>query len=269
MKLAVSNIAWAPEEDAAAAQALKKAGADAIEVAPARLLGDPAKATPSDVQRHRDIWQNYGLPITSMQALLYGRPDLKLFAADKGDALVAYLSTIMDLAAGLGARPLVFGSPGNRSRGELDLNAAHERAERPFRLIGDLAAERGLIFCLEPNAPGYGCDFLTKLDEAADMVAALDHEGIGLIVDTGNMAMVGDTPETAARYAHLARHLHLSRPNLAPVDEGDDFPGQVLAALLDTGYSGDVTIEMRRSDTDPIGAIVRATTRAKAWMDGA
>ncbi len=267
MQLAFSNIAWNVDEDALVSDVLAKTGITAIEVAPARLHHAPLAATPREIQSLREHWAAAGLPIRSMQALLYGRHDLHLFGTDdQRRELTDYLRQIIGFASGLGAGPLVFGSPKNRLKGQLSFSEACALAVPVFREVGEIAAHAGTVFCIEANALDYGCDFMVNLEEAAEVVRQVDHSAVGLVVDTGNMAMAGDTESEIAKHAHLIRHLHLSRPHLAPLDEKDPFPGRVLAAVQSAGYSGIATVEMRRPEKDTGAVISRCAELAQYWL---
>jgi sugar phosphate isomerase/epimerase len=268
MRLAISNIAWLDTDEADVIATCQNEGIDAIEVAPARLEPDPMDISRSQAQAFAERWQDIGLPVQSMQALLFGRPDLKLFGPDRGEALVGYLSEIFQLAGSLGVGPAVFGSPGNRTKGELTQGQAIDAAVPVFSALGDAASRHGVALCLEPNATGYGCDFMTNIDETATVVREIAHPSVGLIIDTGNMQMAGDSPEDAVRNADIVRHFHLSRPHLQPLDSDKGFVRQVLIALSGAGYAGQATIEMRRDEQDPVGAIGRACAAARNWLDG-
>ena len=268
VRLAVSNIAWSAAEDATIATRLVAAGADALEAAPGRLHPDPADVAEDEARDLRDLWQTRGLPIVSMQALLFGRPDLLLLGnPDEQEGLISHLSAIMSFAGRLGAGPLVFGSPQNRKKGALSFDEACKNARPVFRRLGDAAQSNGTVLCIEANAVDYGCDFITTLDQAARMVTETDHPSVGLIVDTGNMAMAGELAQDALRHVHLVRHLHLSRAQLGPLDVGDDFPRRVMDGLRQAGYDGTATIEMRPVEDDPLGALERAVQRARSWID--
>jgi D-psicose/D-tagatose/L-ribulose 3-epimerase len=270
MRLAISNIGWRAEDDASIPAALRAAGADAIEVAPSRLFADPAGATPADIAAVRDGWRAAGLPVISMQALLFGRGDLTLFGPPEAEeALVAYLSRIIALAGALGAGPLVFGSPKNRLKGGMDFGEARGRAVPVLRRLGDTARAAGCVLCLEPNATGYGCDFMTTLEEAASVARVVDHPAVGLIADTGNMQMMGEPPGNLEPVADLVRHLHLSMPNLDPVTEACGFLREVLGVARRAGYAGDVTIEMRApaAGGDAVGQAVAALTSGRTWIN--
>lgn len=267
MKLAVSNIGWAADADATIADRLVAAGADAIEVAPGRIFNDLAQAHVADAAKVADLWAGCGLPVVSMQALLFGQPDLRLFGdlADR-HALMAHLRHVMTLAGALGCGPLVFGSPRNRLKGERSFTQARDAAVGIFREIGDIAAKTNTVFCLEANARAYGCDFMTVLAEAIEVVAAVDHPAVRLVVDTGNMALEGEAPRAVAEAAPFVAHFHMSAPELAPIAAHAGFIGAVLGELRRGGYDGVATVEMRAGAQEALEASVRA---ARRMIDGA
>jgi D-psicose/D-tagatose/L-ribulose 3-epimerase len=271
MKLAVSNIGWTRAEDATILPRLAAAGAEAVEVAPGRLFDDPAAAGPEEAARIRAAHAAAGLPLVSMQALLFGRPDLALF--EKGEAgaaaLADHLERIIALAGTLGCRPLVFGSPGNRRRGALDGAAARAAARPVLTRLAAAAAAAGSVLCLEPNARTYGCDFVTTLAEAAEMVQAVAHPGLALVADSGNMMLEGEAPAALRPHAGLLAHLHLSAPHLGPVAPHASFATELIAVARGDGYDGLVTLEMRPgSGSDPTEDLLRATDLLAGLVSG-
>lgn len=246
MKLAASNIAWTADADSAAAARLRAAGVEALEAAPSRLFSDIPGTSNDRAKAVAAHWRVQGLPILSMQSLLYGCPDLRLFgsAADQR-ALVAHLEKVIGLAGAMGCRALVFGSPGNRQKGARSFAQAAQEAAPVFRDIGDICAAAGPTFCLEANAAAYGCDFMTCLQEAGDVVALVNHAHVRLVLDTGNMALSGDGPDDAVAVAPMIAHMHASAPQLAPLAGFDGFVRSVLAALPPSTGDLILTLEMR------------------------
>jgi len=246
MRLSVSNIAWPAAADDAAAGLLRAHGVNGVEVAPARVCDRPWEAPPDRVAAYRAAWEDRGLPIVALQALLFGRPELSLFgsAADRA-TLAGHLAGILDLAAGLGAEALVFGSPRNRRRGTLDPTAAWQIAVPFFREIGRRAADRGVWLCLEANPPDYGCDFLTTTPEMISFVAEVDATGVGVHLDTGGMYLAGEDPATMIAAAGPRwRHFHASEPHLVPLGDGGVDHAAVASALRAAGDDRRVSVEM-------------------------
>ena len=259
MKLAASNIAWDPSEDDAVAAVLRARGITGVEIAPSKRWESPLDATKKEIAAYRTEWEKRGLDIVAMQALLFGRADLALFGSTTvRRALREYLTALIEMAHGLGARALVFGSPKNRKRGRMPLDEATDIAVEFFREVGAVAVSRGCVVCIEPNPPAYDCDFITTTAEAVALCERIASRGVKVNGDAGAMAMNNEDPQaTIAAAIPWLGHFHASEPSLAPVIEG---PVHVAAAkaLRECGYDGRVSIEMRAADKSRVDAIARA-----------
>lgn len=126
---------------------------------------------------------------------------------------------------------MVFGSPKNRQRGEMSYAEAFDIAKEFFGEIAKVAHENGVVFCIEPNAPQYACDFVTTAREGADLVRAVNHPGLGLHLDTACMTLAGDDIAISIREnADILSHFHVSSPMLGLVESGS-LVGHSSAAL--------------------------------------
>ncbi|PTL80227.1 sugar phosphate isomerase/epimerase [Vitiosangium sp. GDMCC 1.1324] len=246
MRLAASNIAWKSAEDAAAAEALREVGAEGVEIAPTAVWPKPLEASDAEIREYRRRWESRGLRIVSMQALLFGRPELRIFGDEAArKATFDYLAGIIRLGGQLGATALVFGSPKNRAIGELPRSVAEELALPFFRGLGEFAVQHGTALCIEPNPPAYGADFITTAAEGLELVRKVGSRGFRLHLDAGGMTMTGELLDSSA-FAE-AVHFHASEPNLAPVGSGGTRHEDFARNLRSVGYRGWVSLEMRAS----------------------
>lgn len=244
LKLAVSNIAWDLKDDPVLGELCVELGVEGVEVAPTKIWPRPLDADPAEIAAYREFWAARGIAIPSLQALLFGRSDLSIFA---NDGSIDYLTGILRIARTLGARVLVFGSPKNRQRGARSPGEAQELATAFFRELGRRASEFGCVVCIEPNPPQYACDFITTSDEGWKLVEAVGSPGFGLHLDVAAMQMAGeDVVEQVKRHAGHIEHVHFSAPNLEQVRDGLPIAyGQVARVLKEAGYSKWISIEMR------------------------
>jgi sugar phosphate isomerase/epimerase len=257
-RLAVSNIAWDAADDDAIAAILRSEGVSAIEIAPTKWRERPTETSAAERAAYRQMWADRGLKIVSMQALLFGRPELQLFG-DTRAALADYLRGIIDLGADLGARAFVFGSPKNRVRGTLPPADAMPIAADFFRALGEHAAGRDAVVCIEANPPAYGCDFITTTAEAVELCRVVNHPGIAINADLGGMTMGGEPVcETIISAAKMIGHFHASEPQLAELGAQSDH-AEAGRALASVGYEKWISIEMRGGD---VGKAVRLAKRA-------
>ena len=266
MKLAISNIAWDPDEDSAVIGVMHHEEVRGVELAPTKWREKPFEAPSADLAALRRKWNDAGLEIVSLQSLLFGRPDLQLFRDTSSRiALGDFMRRVIDFAAAVGARAMVFGSPRNRTRGELAMPDAMRIAADFFAVLGPYAHERGTTVCIEANPPGYGCDFVTTTGEAATLARAVNHPGIGINADFGGMTMSEEDPATEIEAAaSVLRHVHASEPNLAELGAAADHAGAA-QGLRAAGYDRWVSIEMRSTGSGKnVDAVKRAIKLAKA-----
>jgi sugar phosphate isomerase/epimerase len=248
VRIAISNIAWRSDEEPAVRELLAARGIDAVEIAPGKIGPDPGALGREALARYRDFWRERGIEIVAMQALLFGRSDLALFGGDRErEAMLAYLERIVRVGGALGARALIFGSPGNRQRGALSPEQAAERAAPFFRRLGELALECGACFCIEPNPAAYGCDWIHDVAQARAFVDFVAHPGFGLHVDAAALLLAGEGAAQIRANAGRIRHFHASEPQLGPLTEGSVVPHRSYAeALRACGGVRAVSIEMRQ-----------------------
>ena len=111
-----------------------------------------------------------------------------------------------------------------------------------LRWIADRAAAGRVMLCLEPTAgpvvaPGL---LIEHMQEAAAIVAAVDHPAIGLVYDTGHIAAAGDDPFAALAMAAGRIGTVQLADGADRVDLGAgpiDWP-PLLRAIRATGYGG-------------------------------
>jgi D-psicose/D-tagatose/L-ribulose 3-epimerase len=264
MKLAASNIAWDPSEDDAVAVVLRERGFTGVEIAPGKRWESPMDATKKEIAAYRAAWETRGLTVVAMQALLFGRPDLQLFGSTTvRRTLHEYLASLIEMAHGLGANALVFGSPKNRKRGALPLDEASDVAVEFFQGLGTLASSLGCVICIEPNPPSYDCDFINTTAEAVTLCEKIGNRGVRVNGDAGAMASTSEDPLTTIMSSvSWFGHFHASEPELAEVGDG---PVQNAAAdaLKTAGWTGWISVEMRASEMDRVAAIARAAGRVR------
>ncbi|MDX2242978.1 MAG: sugar phosphate isomerase/epimerase [Leptolyngbyaceae cyanobacterium bins.302] len=258
MKLSISNIAWTDETDAEMLSLLAASDVPAIEVAPTRIWAD-WQFDDQDGDRYLQSLQAQGLSCSSLQAILFKQPDLKVFGtpAQKA-ALMTHLKRVADLAASLGAKPMVFGAPKNRDRGELDEKTALHQAVNLFAEIGEYCQQKGVCLCLEPNPTDYGCNFITNSRQGAELVRLVNSPGFRLHLDAAGMFLAGeDIPQAIAAAADVLAHFHISEPNLGDFAAPKVNHAAIATALRDIGWNQWVTIEMRSTD-QPVASVKQA-----------
>ena len=271
MKLCISNIAWASQDEPIAAEVLAECGIARVEVAPTKTWDKPLRASDDDIERYRNFWSERGISIVALQALLFGRPDLTIFEnAETRAETLDYLRGIVRLGSKLGARVLVFGSPKNRRVNGLPRQEVDDIAVSFFGAAGEAAQEEDVILCIEPNPREYGCDFVTTSAEGLELVRKVDIAGFGLHLDAAAMTLSGESLELAlTSAAGSICHFHASEPHLGPFGKGGTDHETLVSLLSQIEYSECVSVEMSYDpDAETATELRRVLTYLKETYTG-
>jgi D-psicose/D-tagatose/L-ribulose 3-epimerase len=246
----ISNIAWSIEENKSVCDILNEYGISHLEIAPSIFFNTPASTSLTDILKVKQEWNKRGFHFYAMQSLLFGQPQLAIFQTSqlKKDTF-DYLCDIITLAHHLDVKRLVFGSPKNRIVGDLAKETALKIAVIFFKEIAKFAEGKEVIFCLEPNARGYGCDFINDTMEAVELIRMVNSPSFQLNMDTSTLIMNKENINDSIKFAssHIA-HVHLSAPYLEPVARHTMNHSEISKILKEINYTGGVSIEMRRAE---------------------
>lgn len=247
MKLAMSNIGWIRHDDPQVLHALHVAGVQGIEVAPTKVWPDWGNLTATRAGTYRAFLAECGFSVPAMQAILFGKPELQLFAVSAAahERLVEHIRLVADVAQALEAKVLVFGAPKARRKGELSKEQAMLRAEDIFAELGEVCAARGTCLCIEPNPVEYGCDFVTTAADALELVEHVNHPGFGLHLDAAALFMSGELLGTLLpRLLPQIRHYHISEPYLSGFDDARVPHADWLSQLASANYPHWCSVEV-------------------------
>lgn len=257
--LAVSSLAWRPEEEAEALDLLARHGVGGIELAPATFVPDWDWG-PGVAEDYRRKMHDRGLAVPALQGIFFGIPGLALFGDRVGqERLVAHCGRVAHLAVRLGARVCVFGAPALRRPGRPFAEAKAEAIDVLGRCAAAAWAE-GAALAFEPNPEIYGCAFATTLAEAWEVVSAVAHPGLGIQWDGGQIEVSGAGDDQAlVDSAQRCIHAHASQPGLGPFSP--PAPAHTrLAAALPAAASPWLSLEMKAAG---LPALDEALTRVR------
>jgi D-psicose/D-tagatose/L-ribulose 3-epimerase len=271
MKLAISNLAWQPQEETKVAETLQQLEIKGVEIAPTKVWQNPLIATKTEIDNYRRFWQKYNIEIIALQSLLFGRTDLTIFASEtKRRETFDYLTKIIELGCNLGAKVLVFGSPRNRQVSNLSDREVAAIAIAFFRELGDLAAKYEMFFCIEPNPTIYDCDFINTSQQGMELVTNVNSRGFGLHLDAAGMTLSKENISVSLADCHSKLcHFHISEPYLQIIGEEDVEHELFARSLSDLNYNGWVSIEMKAQSSDNnLQSVTKALKTAIQYYKG-
>lgn len=262
MKLSISNIGWADAEDGVVYKQLGGLGVSGIEIAPTRIFPDnPYNRLKEAEQFKNKLKSQYGLLISSMQSIWYGKTE-KIFQSEtEREVLLEYTKLAIDFASILNCRNLVFGCPQNRVvRDEMDYNLA----VKFFFDLGEYAYRKNTVIALEPNPVIYNTNFINTTEEAISMVKRVNSKGFKVNLDMGTVIYNEESLEEINNNIDLVHHIHISEPYLALIQKRKLH--NQLAEVLSGRYHNYISIEMGKRES--LQDIYESVKYVKEVFDG-
>lgn len=228
-------------------RAIAEIGYTGVEVAPFTLAGHPRELSQAERADLRKTAEDHGLEVIGLHWLLAKTEGLHLTTADAAvrRKTADYLRDLTDLCADLGGSLMVFGSPQQRSlQPGVSQQQAFDHAVEVFRSVLPKLEERGVDLLMEPLTTKE-TDFMNTCDQAAELIAVIDHPRFALHQDVKAMLGEGEPlPEIIRRHPQITRHFHANDGNLRGPGMGDVDFVPIFSALQETGYDGWVSVEV-------------------------
>jgi sugar phosphate isomerase/epimerase len=228
-------------------QFMAKTGYTGIELAPFTLGSRISDVSAGRRQELRLQAEDHGLTICALHWLLAKTEGFHLTTNDRSvrEATAQYLIELGNACADFGGTVMVFGSPMQRSlQAGVSPEQAFDNAAEVFRIALPAFADRGVKIALEPLTT-LETNFINTCADAVAMIERVGHPGLVLHQDV--KAMLSETtpiPELIAKYASLTGHFHVNDSNLLGPGMGSTDYRPIVKALLETGYSGWVSVEV-------------------------
>ena len=139
----------------------------------------------------------------------------------------------------------MFGSPRNRIRGALPMDAAGELAVGFFVELGRIADDHGVCVCIEPLPASLGCDFIHCVADAKALVDQVQSPGLGLHLDASSMhSNREDAHRLISESIAQVRHFHISEVGYGAFGSTDVDHQRFALALRSANYQNVASIEM-------------------------
>ncbi|MCA9035110.1 MAG: sugar phosphate isomerase/epimerase [Planctomycetaceae bacterium] len=237
------SIPW-PEQ----CRLMAEAGYTGIEVAPFTISDDLATVPDAVFEDMKSVAQSHGLEIIGLHWLLARTSGFYLTSPDASvrAATADYLKLLARICAGLGGKVLVFGSPQQRSLlPGVTTEQAMQFAAEVFKMAMPEFEKHQVQLCMEPLTPKE-TDFINTCAQAVELMNMVGSPAMRLHQDVKAM-LGGETdsiPHLIAQFKDVTAHFHVNDSNLLGPGMGDTDYRPIIRALLDSGYSGWVSVEV-------------------------
>lgn len=226
---------------------ISKAGYTGIELAPFTQASRITEVSAAKRQELRKVAEDHGLTICGLHWLLAKTEGFHLTTADRAvrQATAKYVIELGKACADFGGDFMVFGSPMQRNlQPGVTREQAYANAAEVFKEALPAFADRGVRIAMEPLTPKE-TDFVNTCAEAVELIERVGEPNFVLHQDV--KAMLSEPtpiPELIHQFASITKHFHVNDDNLLGPGMGRTDYHPIVKALLDTGYSGWVSVEV-------------------------
>lgn len=223
-------------------------GYDGLELAPMTVDAEPHLLPAAKRTALRKAASDAGIVITGLHYLMRAPAGLSITSRDAAQRAhtVDVMRALCDLAAELGGKILVHGSPDQRKLEPGFEAEGRKHAIDCFAAAGDAAAKAGVVYCVEPLSRKQ-TDHINTIAEAADIVTAINNPALRTMLDCSSAGSTEteSIPDAIKRWlpTGLIGHVHLNDPNRRGPGEGDLQFAPIFEALRQQNYPGDFGIE--------------------------
>ena len=219
MKLSISNIAWDIKDNETVYAYLNKKNFSGLEIAPTKLFPEnPYSHIAEAAEYFSQLKQNYGLEVSSMQSIWFGKTGNIFNSEEERKDLQDYTFKAIDFAAAIGCGNLVFGNPKARNKGE---NHSDNLVFDFFNSIADYAHKNGTCVSLEPNTVIYGTNFINNTKQAFEFCNELNNPNLKVNVDFGTIIYNDEPFDWIQKNIDKVNHIHISEPYLKKIEKRD------------------------------------------------
>ncbi|MCC6589149.1 MAG: sugar phosphate isomerase/epimerase [Bryobacterales bacterium] len=247
---AICNEVFEGWDFADSCRAIKKAGYDAIEIAPFTLNEYPATITADERRNLRSIIDGEGLEFVGLHWLMVAPKGLHVTTPDTAlrEKSWQHIHDLIDLCGDISRDEpaiLVFGSPKQRSTtGGSTPAEATRRWTEGFAQVAPHAGRRNITVLVE-SLPSADSDVCNTVAEAVEIVKQVNHPAVRTMFDTHNAADETEPHEIVVdRFFDLIRHVHVNERDGRHPGTGDYPFEPVLATLAKRNYHGYVSLEV-------------------------
>jgi len=242
MKLSISNIGWPSELDNYMYEYLNEKEFEGIEIAPTKIFPvNPYENISAAEIFANELKKKYGLIISSMQSIWYGKTENIFDSECERRELVDYTKKAIDFASIMHCNNVVFGCPKNRN---IDDISKLSIALRFFEEIGEYAKYKNTVIAIEPNPTIYNTNFINETSQAFDVVKKVASGGFKVNIDTGTIIQNSESLAVIEENISLINHIHVSEPFLEKIEKRD-LHSNLSRLLSENHYNGFISIEMK------------------------
>lgn len=190
---------------------LKKHEIRYVEIPISKILND-YELDKNKLTKFKNLLYKYHLKVSCVQSIFFGRPELNVFNPKKNNEILEHLLKVIKISRFIGCSKLIFGSPINRFF--FKKKSKKNNAIIIFKKIANICKKNKVIFCIEPNAKFYNCNYINNISQAKLLVEKINSKFFKINFDTGNFFLENDKLNDLKKLNKLIVNFQISEKKL-------------------------------------------------------
>ncbi|HWV44363.1 sugar phosphate isomerase/epimerase family protein [Pseudorhodoplanes sp.] len=248
MKISLCSEVLADYDFPRQCELAKQMGYDGLEIAPLTLSAEPHLLSSDRRKEIRRIAEDEGVPVTGLHYLLRAPEGLSITATDANvrARTVDVIRRLIALCHDLGGTIIVHGSPAQRRLEPGQETESYRCGVECWAAIAGDAEAAGVTYCIEPlHQPD--ANFVNTVEEAATIVRQIGSPAVRTMIDCSAASIweKQSVPDLIRQWmpSGLIAHMHFNDTNRRGPGDGALKIAPIVAALRETGYAGNASIE--------------------------
>jgi len=248
MKISLCSEVLADYDFPRQCELAKQMGYDGLEIAPLTLSAEPHLLSSDRRKEIRRIAEDEGVPVTGLHYLLRAPEGLSITATDANvrARTVDVIRRLIALCHDLGGTIIVHGSPAQRRLEPGQETESYRCGVECWAAIARDAEAAGVTYCIEPlHQPD--ANFVNTVEEAATIVRQIGSPAVRTMIDCSAASIweKQSVPDLIRQWmpSGLIAHMHFNDTNRRGPGDGALKIAPIVAALRETGYAGNASIE--------------------------
>jgi len=255
-RLALCNRTFQGKSFAETCRLTRETGFTGIEIAPYTLSDDPATLSASTLADMRATMGSEGISYVGLHSVLNAPAGMSVTTPD---AVVRrkswdYFRRLIDMCAALGdnATMVFLGNQQRRTVSGATVAEAIARIKEGLAVMAPAAESRRVTIMMEPIA-SHLCDVINTLDQAMDVVRAVNSPAVQCMFDTHNTADEKTPLDVLIRkYYRYIRHIHFNELDGRHPGTGKFAFKTVMQTFKDLGYERWISVEAFQFQPDGV-----------------
>tara|TARA_Y100000816_G_scaffold276063_1_gene244872 strand:- start:275 stop:1078 length:804 start_codon:yes stop_codon:yes gene_type:complete len=244
MQLLISNLAWKKNELENVLKFLKKKKIKNLEFSLHNLFKHQPKL--KKIKEIKDFWNSKSIKFYSMQSILYKVNDAYIFGNSRQQNI--FYSEVINkikIAHYLNAKIIIFGSPKNKKIFNRSQKECNDLMIKFLKKISPICEKYKITLCLESNPKIYKTEFLTKTNEAINLIKKIKSKYIKLNLDLGTIISNKENlNDIVKQNIKIIGHVQISSPFLKNLSKYKIKIKKLVKCLKNKNYKKKISIEM-------------------------